>query len=246
MPSKNHMVIKSTWLPCELHDHELNVLRRIANNRSESDKHFHIPIPIGKIVSGKTSKNRKQKPGSSGMDINRWYTRDGGWRNSTFATFCVPGTHIRCGQPAAGDGRQHLRLYRGFFEIIRFLASIGVHYRDLNNGNIMCALDGECLVIDFGNARILKQRRGADSRRELFRNDFEISLDDSGSGTRKFICRRIHSLALHVELYRRHMKELEVEEKDPAKRARAAITADIVAKTYADVAQRHRHHRYVP
>jgi hypothetical protein len=61
------MVIKSTWLPCELHDHELNVLRRIASNRSESNKHFHIPIPIGKIVSGKTSKNRKQKPGSSRM-----------------------------------------------------------------------------------------------------------------------------------------------------------------------------------
>lgn len=240
------MVIKSTWLPCELHDHELNVLRRIASNRSESNKHFHIPIPIGKIVSGQTSKKRKQKPGSSGMDINRWYTRDGGWRNSTFATFCVPGTHIRCGQPAAGDERQHLRLYRGFFEIIRFLASIGVHYRDLNNGNIMCALDGECLVIDFGNARILKQRRGADSRRQSLGNDLEISLDDSRSGTRKFLCRKIHRLAQEVDLCRQHMKELEVEEKDPAKRARAAITADIVAKMSAGVAQRHRHHRYVP
>jgi len=39
-PSKNpmHMVIKSTWLPCHLHDHELNLLRRIDSNRSESNK----------------------------------------------------------------------------------------------------------------------------------------------------------------------------------------------------------------
>jgi hypothetical protein len=39
-PSKNpmHMVIKSTWLPCHLHNHELNVLRRIDSSRSESNK----------------------------------------------------------------------------------------------------------------------------------------------------------------------------------------------------------------
>ena len=178
-----HMIIKSSWLPARLYEHELDVLRWIEEKRPKLATDFvpNIPFPVGTVVNELVSDVKE--PGT-------WCTMDGGTHNSTIATFCVPGSHLD-GQGSI-DPREHLRVYRGLAQTLKYLAELGIHYRDLNNGNVMRTKAGECLLIDFGNARILKHARGSHSRPAA--DPALISLDDSRSGTLAFQSRRIQKL----------------------------------------------------
>jgi hypothetical protein len=91
-------------------------------------------------------------------------------------------------RPEISGLRGYGQLLKGVFECLWFAASKGIHYRDLNQGNIMWTMkDGQIIgyLIDFGNARYLNQPRQSNlSRGE--NNTALLCEDDARSATYYF------------------------------------------------------------
>jgi serine/threonine protein kinase len=104
-------------------------------------------------------------------------------------TFCEPGVHVDEDLPTL---KNHVRLHRSLTQTLGWLAEHGIHYRDLNNGNVLRNATGECVLIDFGNARYLRRPRGQTNQDGS--EEVHISFDDARSGTLMFMSRRIHEL----------------------------------------------------
>lgn len=116
------------------------------------------------------------------------------------ATFLCDGEIIVLGLRNYGE------ILLGVFESLWYAASKGIHYRDINLGNIMWIwVEGRAVgvLIDFGNARHLDQLRRPPTETSAFGIEYDISLEDGHSGTPTFMS--IH--AIKVEAARRELRE---------------------------------------
>jgi hypothetical protein len=193
------LIIKSTWLPKKLYNHELDMLGHVdeARNRCLSEGAFVpiLPFPVGYAINS--------IPGSTTC-LDNWRTADGHIRCTTMVTFCAEGKHVDEDLPTL---QNHLRFHRSFTKTLGWFAKIGLHYRDLNNGNVLRAADGSCIVIDFGNARYLKRPRGQTEDQPV--EPLVLSMDDARSGTLMFMSRRIHGLTKKRDTYMRDKRKYE-------------------------------------
>lgn len=193
------LVIKSSWLPDRLYDHELDMVGHIDTARSrciaEGEVVPLLPFPVGHAING--------IPGSE-IRLDSWRTADGRTRNTTIITFCTEGKHVDEDLPTL---RNHVRFHRSLTQTIRWLAKIGLHYRDLNNGNVLRSATGYCVLIDFGNARYLKTPRGQTGDQPV--GALDLSMDDARSGTLMFMSRRIHGLTNKRDTHMRDKRQYE-------------------------------------
>lgn len=200
------LVIKSTWLPNKLYSHELDMLGHVdeARNRCLSEGAFVpiLPFPVGHAINW--------IPGSTTC-LDNWRTADGHIRCTTMVSFCAEGKHVDEDLPTL---RNHLRFHRSFTKTLGWFAKIGLHYRDLNNGNVLRAADGSCIVIDFGNARHLNRPRGQTGDQPV--GPLDLSMDDARSGTLMFMSRHIHGLTIERDYYEKHKREYEQDCKELA------------------------------
>lgn len=223
------MIINCSWLPVSYYRHELNVLGWIQDKGSTLKTNFapNLPIPIGMIA---------EYPGA-------WYTTGGRLCNSTIATYCLPESHL--GQVVYSPS-DHLRVYRDLFQTLKYFAQVGVNYRNLNSGNVLRTADGECLLTDFGNARIPANPRGPES--QTLEDQMATSLDDSRSGTLTFFSRRIHRLAVQMDVRReviRKRDKAQLEVSNPARKVMAERAAKRVLKMDRVVSDIRMHHCYI-
>lgn len=195
------LVIKSSWLPDRLYDHELDMTVHIDKARSrcisEGEVVPLLPFPVGHAINA--------IPGSE-THLDNWRTANGRTRNTTLVTFCAEGKHVDEDLPTL---RNHVRFHRSLTQTIRWLAKIGLHYRDLNNGNVLRSAAGYCVLIDFGNARYLKRPRGQTGDQPV--GALDLSMDDARSGTLMFMSRRIHGLTEKRDIYEKDKGEYEQE-----------------------------------
>lgn len=202
------LIIKSTWLPDHLHDHELAVLRWIEQHRQKMkykpNPEPNIPLPVGHVL-GLTE---------AGTQIQAWKTNNGNLRNSTIASFCVPAKPMRKDISL----KDLFLIAKGLCRTLDFLSRLGIHYRDLNLGNILRAItedDGDrnlCVLIDFGNARILKSRRGQPGDIDTPPEPRDVNRDDARSANAYFMSLRVHEMSLKQEEYKAAHAGLESKE----------------------------------
>ena len=183
------LIIKSSWLPNRFYAHELEILEKIAEAQSKclASESFVplLPYPVGHVINSIQHTD---------IDLADWkvggHGRTGAsLQNSTMVTFCEPGVHVDQDLPTL---KKHVRLHRSLTQTLGWLAEHGIHYRDLNNGNVLRSSTGECILIDFGNARYLRRPRGQTNQDGSAA--VHISFDDARSGTLMFMSRRIHAL----------------------------------------------------
>jgi hypothetical protein len=195
------LVIKSTWLPERLYDHELEILGHIdrARNRclANGTSVPLLPFPVGHAINTISG---------SKVRLDGWRTADGHTRNTTMVTFCETGRHVDQDLPTL---RTHVRLHRSLTQTLGWLAKNGIHYRDLNSGNVLRNDAGKCVLIDFGNARYRKRPRG--QTRDQATEPLALSWDDARSGTFMFMSRRIHALTIKAIMYKEAEAKYEIE-----------------------------------
>lgn len=191
------LVIKSTWLTDRLYDHELEIVGHIdgARNKCLADGSVPplLPFPVGHAIN--------TIPGTE-TQLDNWRTADGRIRNTTLVTFCEKGRHVDQDRLTV---RSHVRFHRSLTKTLGWLAKSGIHYRDLNNGNVLRSAAGSCVLIDFGNARYLKRPRGRTGDQPV--EPLDLSMDDARSGTLMFMSRRIHALTEESNRYKEAVKE---------------------------------------
>jgi hypothetical protein len=229
------LVIKSTWVEKHLHSHELDVLHWIQNQKEslvpEPEVEPNLPLPIG-FVQGETE---------GGIDIQDWFASDDQTRMSIIATFSMPAV------PLGKDINVHtlFSIYRNLFETLDFLSRCGVHYRDLNTGNILRTIahgPQQCVLVDFGHARILKSRRGRLEDIKRPPEPWEVNRDDCRSANEYFMCRRIHKMSLLLEHHDAYVKDYAGQKKRIEERMLTADEADVerlqgrLAKMTANIA----------
>lgn len=89
-------------------------------------------------------------------------------------------------------GRQLMEVIADVFEILWYLSCRGVHYRDLNFGNILVRIDPNSggyvgVLIDFGNATYAAERRRLPETMDELK---QAHLDDGRSANAYFMCLR--------------------------------------------------------
>jgi hypothetical protein len=240
------LIIKSTWLPNKLYNHELDMLGHVdeARNRCLSEGAFVpiLPFPVGHAINS--------IPGSTTC-LDNWRTADGHIRCNTMVSFCAEGKHVDEDLPTL---RNHLRFHRSFTKTLGWFAKIGLHYRDLNNGNVLRAADGSCIVIDFGNARYLKRPRGQTEDQPV--EPLVLSMDDARSGTLMFMSRRIHGLTKKRDTYMRDKRKYEqdceklaaMDDDDPYRQTdlkRCEIKKEKLEKQRQEMMDIHARHCYI-
>jgi serine/threonine protein kinase len=113
------------------------------------------------------------------------------------------------------------------FKTLNYLAALGVHYRDLNLGNILYELSSgtRCLLTDFDSARLNLRSRGDLDLDEQQNKAWDISIDDAMSGNVLFQSRSAHAAReccdrLEVAIFAKVQAEANLEkvqaEKDPS------------------------------
>ena len=196
------MIIKSTWLPKQCYTHELDICevidkaRKACLAKDPASSIPNLPIPVGQIVN---------RISDSETSLDSWETPDGGWQLSTLATFCEVGRHVNEIPITVSN---HIQLHLSLIRALWWLAEAGIHYRDLNNGNVLRGKDGDVVLIDFGNSRYLKRPRGQKGDNT---GPLELSLDDAHSGTLMFMSRRIHALTSEALVYQLKIAKLETQ-----------------------------------
>jgi serine/threonine protein kinase len=245
------LVIKSTWIEKHLHSHELDVLQWVQDQKEslvpEPEVEPNLPLPIG-FVQGETE---------GGIDIQDWFASDDQTRMSIIATFSVPAI------PLENDIDVHtlFSIYRNLFETLDLLSRCGVHYRDLNTGNILRTIahgPQQCVLVDFGHARILRSRRGRLEDIKRPPEPWEVNRDDYRSANEYFMCRRIHKMSLLLEHHDAYVKDYAGLKKRIEERMLTADEADVerlqgrLAKIKANIASQLEelekasyNHRYV-
>lgn len=238
------LIIKSTWLPDRLYSHELDILGHIdaSRNRCLANESFVplLPFPVGHAIN--------KIPGSTTC-LAQWRTANGRTRNSTMVTFCEEGSHVDQKRPTL---RSHTRFHRSLTKTLGWLAKHGIHYRDLNNGNVLRTANGLCVLIDFGNARYLKRPRGQTGNQPV--EAWKLSLDDARSGTLMFMARRIHALTVESDNYRIQEEEynsyrLQLERPNPLTEASELAKLEEIEALILEARQElhniHKQHCYI-
>jgi hypothetical protein len=112
------MVIKSTWLPARLHEHELEVMRWYDNPGAGKmpgvERPKRLPKALGLV-----------RDNTAAVDPDDWRTmiEQDDRRNSTIATWsfeAFPLTDMT-------NDREYLRVYRGLLESLQYIILTGVH-----------------------------------------------------------------------------------------------------------------------
>ena len=202
LKDNEQLVIKTSWHIPRLRHHEHNVYRHIERKEKElkeqegfeRDPEVEIPSLVG-MMSDKHH-DTESLACIGDRPLSQWKTRpvrmnplkrDG---DTEYAQFTILITKCRRAVPIGRLGWSEwelIEIYRKLFKNLKHLALLGVHYRDLNMGNILCDASKQfCLLADLDFARIGKLRRG-----EIDNNNpatmLETSLDDCVSGNRLFM-----------------------------------------------------------
>lgn len=160
------LVTKATWIAAEVVHHEERMLHILHTAEAVA------LYPLATDVSSTESISRIAKPIGHTQDelISRWNTegeeKSAPVRLSILVTQCPIGRNL----PTIARNANKLSLrnwgqiFLGILECLWFSSSKGIHYRDLNLGNVMWAWmpDGKTVVawlVDWGNARHLQQPR---------------------------------------------------------------------------------------
>ena len=235
------LIIKSTWVPPHLSAHEQTVLEWIRREgKSEPRSHLlaNIPIAVGAVLGTAAEKSR----------LKGWTSFDKTLLNSTMATFSVRATRT----PKDVALHELWAVYRNLVEILELLSRVGIHYRDLHPGNVLITEAqgaNRCTLIDFGNARILKARRGYIKDVDHPPEENEGNRQDCRSGNDFFMSRRVHELTREMERYDQKMREFPAYKrmKETARHGAALIAnrSKIYEEWYKRLEDRAYRHRYV-
>jgi hypothetical protein len=168
------VVLKLSWIPPHLVDHEGVVLEHLKAQQVQD-----VPHLLGRLLlepdltdiasNGAAFELEASYEGAaherSGLfvpEMMRWSRR--GMALSAFAVRSPIGYSIDEASPSVA--LDLLRMFRGLGKMLRRVAEAGVRYRDLNTGNVLLPpVDADpaapaVLLIDFGNARIGDTPRG--------------------------------------------------------------------------------------
>jgi hypothetical protein len=272
-----HLVIKASWQLPHLRMHEHNVYKHIAKTEEElrrtkgfvRDKEVAIPEMIGTL-------HDRDPPLDciGGEKLTDWRTRlvrSNPRNNDPQAPteqvhFTVLVTQCPRAQPVKRyilEEYQLVEIFRRLIKNLKHLGLLGIHYRDLNIGNILC--DPKtliCLLADLDFARIGTNRRGERSDDDASKL-FETSLDDCISGNLLFMSQHVQqSRKLYVDLNRLEGQLWDIEEtarmEDLAKEGQSdkvrqtnEAERDMVSKDIQDEIDRikgriaNNHHKFV-
>jgi hypothetical protein len=205
-------VIKASWLLSYLAEHEKNVYRHIEEQDKKEgrdrDPEVSIPVFIGTVTTSEKAAETLGNP-----DLANWKTRDFPVNPtqpesskehaclSIFATKCFKVMTIL---GATISMVKLITVYRKLFKTLKYLAQRGVHYRDLNLGNILRDIltQERCLLTDFDFARIGMQRRGDPQKGDL--QPWETSQDDCISGNPIFMSSFVQEGVKNKDTLERH------------------------------------------
>lgn len=170
------IVIKCAWLPAYLKDHESRILQHIHTALEESTSTTYpflteakakvdprvlgcIPKPLGAMQHCE----RRSRTVTSVLENEDGLQGSGDYHLelSVLVTTGPHGERIPT-KPSDISLRDHFKILRGFAETIWLASCCGVHYRDVNLGNVLFERSGSQItgyLIDWGNARILEERR---------------------------------------------------------------------------------------
>ena len=244
------LIIKSSCLPNRFYAHELEILEKIAEAQSKclASESFVplLPYPVGHVINSIQHTD---------IDLADWkvggHGRTGAsLQNSTMVTFCEPGVHVDEDLPTL---KNHVRLHRSLTQTLGWLAEHGIHYRDLNNGNVLRSSTGECILIDFGNARFRDRPRGQTNTKSS--EHVSLSGDDAGSSTLMYSSRRIHALTMADLDHKRfqadhdnHVISMQETIKPCLKQTMVEVYDLQVAglrESSRELEEPHHHHRYI-
>ena len=244
------LIIKSTWMPNELYAHELEILEKIAEARAKCSMTGELVPRLPYSVGHAMDTIQDSDIHLADWHANSHNITDPALRNSTIVTFCEPGVHVDEDLPTL---RNHVRLHRSLTQTLGWLAEHGIHYRDLNNGNVLRGVTGECVLIDFGNARYLRRPRGQTNQDGSAA--VHISFDDARSGTLMFMSRRIHALTnldiackklqSQCEANFRQLQAITDLEYRSVKERQCDRQRDQLALKRAQMTEVHHEHRYI-
>lgn len=252
-----HLVIKTSWHLPYLRHHEHNVYKHVAEKERERkeagierDADVAIPELIGILNGDSQVDDRLACIGDK--SLSDWTTREvlkdplskdsNAEREHLHFTILV--TKCRRAVPIGRcflDELETLEVYRKLFKNVGYLGVLGVHYRDLNLGNILCdEATLTCLLVDLDFARIGTQRRGGGEGEKL--KPHETSLDDCISGNLLFMSQHVQkSRELSIKLARLELaqqKQAKAEgEKKGGGAARQGSWRDILAEGRQDGAK---------
>jgi hypothetical protein len=207
LQDKEILIIKVVWTLEELVDHELDVMVRLHAGPLPDD--ILLPRPIGKGVGD-----------DSGRNLEAWTTDIVPPSLDQHRALVDAPLHLCCMVMACQPAKRlsgivpplrMMRIHRGLFKSLYYMATKGVHYRDLNLGNIL-VLEADmdrCLVIDFDGSRILNLNRGRRSGSRVT-DLLDISIDDSRSANAYFMS--ISVMELHEPLIKRRKLLVEIAE----------------------------------
>jgi hypothetical protein len=238
------IVIKASWLLSYLAEHEKDVYRHIEEGDKkeleetgrERDPEISIPVFMGTI---KTSERAAETLGYP--DLADWKTRKFPVNTtqpesreehaclSIFATKCFKAVTIL---GASISIAKLVTVYRKLFKTLRYLARRGIHYRDMNLGNILRDLltQERCLLTDFDFARIEMQRRGHPRGEHL--HFWETSKDDCVSGNALFMSSYVQEGVAKKEALERQ-ERITPELRQQLQRAEAALEEQKLLKQSA-------------
>ena len=164
--------------------------------------------------------------------------------------------------------KQRLQVLRHIFQCLWIAACLGIHYRDINTGNILHTLvkhldpqDQTSLIgylIDYGNARILDQRRIYTrlDQRMHGNTDIQLRLDDARSANLLFLSTRSTAVLQAHQRYTQAAKALTAENQrraqaDKADKSNETWEEDLLTELESDVKEAEKElgaiglHRYI-
>jgi hypothetical protein len=209
-------VIKASWLLSYLAEHEKNVYRHIEEQDKKEgrdrDPEVSIPVFIGTVTTSEKAAETLGNP-----DLANWKTRDFPVNptqpesSKEHACLSIFATNFFKTMTILGATISMVKLitvYRKLFKTLKYLAQRGVHYRDLNLGNILRDIltQERCLLTDFDFARIGMQRRGDPQKGDL--QPWETSKDDCISGNPIFMSSFVQEGVKNKDTLERHEKFL--------------------------------------
>jgi hypothetical protein len=197
---KDEYVIKATWLTPDLVHHEETMLhllhtgaavslQPLASSCVSEQVRSHIPKLVGTVEDEKLKEwatveivgQDAAEPARPPLHL------------SILVTTCRIGRRLPMVVLTTDrfSYRNYGQVFLGIVECLWFSASKGIHYRDLNLGNVMWRWlpDGKTVIawlVDWGNARYLQAPRAASSRERTLHETIKLAEDDGRSANPYF------------------------------------------------------------
>lgn len=272
------MTMKFTWLPEYLVEYEQTILNKLETAiRYPDSASEYLQEAITK-VDPRVLKSRPRPIGmlvgidmctsEAPMDIA---VEDGERPESlkthsclVLSAMCTINPHgHRIDNRSSLSEKQRLQILAHTFEALWIAACADIHYRDVNAGNILYEILSELgsegltplvgYLIDYGNARILDQRRiytrFPESGPET--GNVQLRLDDARSANILFLSTRMSIIMAAQENYRSKLSELELLEAQIAAAPDDDLLSDELSPAQGAVENSHRTllasglHRYI-